>query len=133
MQTHLAAYLENNRCNEILSKEVDKKHYFIHSDIISFIKSTQSFKYQELQEDFSSDKDRVIIKVSEQESQRIPLWLIIRKGLPVKGTQVQLYAKQPRSATDTAQESRYQKNKLIYKTEYHYSTISREWEKLHIP
>jgi len=125
-QAHIGVYLESNHDYHVLSEDIDKEHHIIHSDIIAFIKSTQAAKYQELQENFGSDTDREIIKALEQESKRTPLWLIIRAGLSVKGTQVQLYAQQPRSNTNTDQENRYQQNKLTYKTEYYYHTLTQE-------
>lgn len=125
-QNHICAYLEENHKYSELSNKVDKYHHFISSDIVSFVQNTQPTKYEELKENYGSDTDREIIKALEQESLKTPLWLIIRDGITVKGTMLQLYAQKPRSKTNSEQEKRYRKNKLTYKKEYYYNTNSQE-------
>lgn len=128
-QDHVCAFLHKTLHYNDLDSQTEKpstNHHFIESDIVSFIKATQESKYQELEENFGSDADREIIKALEHEVAKKALWLVIREGLTVKGTKVQLYAQKPRSNTSKTQAEHYKLNKLVFKKEYYYNPNTQE-------
>jgi type I restriction enzyme, R subunit len=128
-QDHLCCYLKdihNYKNLDDQDAKPDNVYHFIEDDIINFIKETQEDKYQELIENFDTDADREILKALEHEVSKKALWLIIRTGLTVKGTKVQLYAQKPRSNASPQQAASYEKNVLTYKKEYYYNTNTKE-------
>ena len=125
-QEHICAFLETKHGYHALEKEVNKTYHFIEKDIISFLKATQESKYQELVENFGEDADREVIKALENEVSKKALWLIMRTGLIVKGTKIQLYAQKPRSNAGSSQSDNYEKNNLTYKKEYYYNPNTQE-------
>lgn len=126
-QNHLCDFLSKEHNYETFeASRLQNTNHIIEEDVIAFIKATQSGKYQELVENFGSDADREIIKALENEVIKKALWLVIRDGLTVKGTKVQLYAQKPRSNTSKTQASHYESNKFVYKKEYFYNPNTQE-------
>ncbi|MCB0463868.1 MAG: type I restriction endonuclease subunit R, partial [Flavobacteriaceae bacterium] len=101
-------------------------YHIIEAHLIAFIKETQLEKYQSLQNNFGTDTDNEIIKAIKDELGKTQLWLLIRNGVTVRGTKLQLYKPKPRSNTSEQQEAHYQKNILAFKTEYKYNTLTDE-------
>ena len=113
-QDHVCDFLSKEHNYETFeSSRLQNANHFIEEDVINSIKATQENKYQELVENFGSDADREIIKALENEVAKKALWLIIREGLTVKGTKVQLYTQKPRSNTSKTQADYYELNKFV--------------------
>ncbi len=128
-QDHLCDFLKNihdyKNLDDVVNKP-NKTSHFIEVEIIDFVKTTQEVKYEELKENFGLDVDREIVKALEKEVLTKPLWLLIRTGLNVKGTVIQLYAQKPRSNKSKESLANYEKNNLIFKKEYYYNLKSKE-------
>jgi len=127
-QNHVAAFLEKEHQYNVLEKNtaVDETHHIIKTEVLQFIKTTQSEKYAEIAENYKTDTDEEIIKALKEAVEKKPLWLIMRSGILVKGTRLELYKPKPRSATAVTQEEYYQKNKVTFKTEYRYNPKNEE-------
>lgn len=125
-QDHVCAFLEREHKYIELKDTPGKDFHLIEDDILDFIKSTQPSKYEELVNNFGSDADREIISSLKLESGRKLLWLIMRDGLDVKGTTIQLYSEKPRSNTSPLQEQNYKENRYRYKKEYFYNSNTQE-------
>lgn len=127
-QDHICAFLEREHSFIPLGKGdfTDKEYHIIEKDLVSFIKATQADKYAAIQEDYTTDTDREIIKALKEELSKKELWLIMRNGLEVKGTQLELYKPKPRSSTSTLQEENYQKNIFSFSKEYYYHRLTQE-------
>ncbi|RJE72819.1 DEAD/DEAH box helicase family protein [Reichenbachiella sp. MSK19-1] len=126
-QDHVCDFLDTQHGYQTFeSSRLPNANHFIEEDVIAYIKATQENKYQELVENFGSDADREIIKALESEVTKKALWLIIREGLTVKGTKVQLYAQKPRSNTSKTQAEHYKLNKFVFKKEYYYNPNTQE-------
>ncbi len=127
-QDHIAKFLETKHGYNLLEKELlpQKNHHLIEPLLIKFIKLTQPEKFEELQSNFKSDSEQEIIKALIREVSLKPLWLVMRNGLDVKGTQFELYKPKPRSTINSDAESHYQQNIFCYKTEYYYNPNTQE-------
>lgn len=127
-QNHIAQFLEVEHVYHQLDKALlpEKAHHIIEPLLIDFIEATQADKFAELRENYKSDSEQEIIKALTQELEHKPLWLIMRNGLDVKGTQFELYKPKPRSATSGEAEHNYQQNHFCYKTEYYYHPSRQE-------
>ena len=127
-QDHICAFLEREHGYTPLSKADfnDKEYHIIEKHLVSFIKSTQADKYATIEENYTTDTDREIIKALKEEISKKELWLIMRNGLQVKGTKLELYKPKPRSTTSTLQEENYQKNIYSFSKEYFYNSLTQE-------
>lgn len=127
-QDHICAFLEKEHEFNVLGNDdiTDKSYHIIEKDLIAFITSTQPEKYAEIKENYGADTDKEIIKALKDELAKKKLWLIMRDGLVVKGTRLELYKPKPRSNTTKAQEENFQKNIFAYKKEYRYNTLTEE-------
>jgi type I restriction enzyme, R subunit len=127
-QDHICSFLENEHKYIPLSRAdfTDKEYHIIEKHLVSFITSTQAHKYASIEENYGTDTNREIIKALKEELSRKQLWLIIRDGLMVKGTQIELYKPKPRSATSELQEAYYHKNIYSFTKEYYYNTLTQE-------
>ncbi|WP_296621759.1 DEAD/DEAH box helicase family protein [Marivirga sp.] len=127
-QDHICAFLEGEHKYTVLTKDdfTDKDYHIIEKDLIQFITATQSDKYAEIEENYKTDTDKEIIKALKDELTKKKLWLIMRDGLLVKGTQIELYKPKPRSNTTKTQEKNFQKNIFAFKKEYRYNPFTDE-------
>jgi type I restriction enzyme R subunit len=127
-QDHICAYLEKEHEYKVLSKDDfnDKEYHIIEKDLIAFITATQAEKYAEIEENYKTDTNKEIIKALKDELAKKKLWLIMRDGLLVKGTQLELYKPKPRSNTTKTQEENFQKNIFAFKKEHRYHSLTEE-------
>lgn len=127
-QNHICDFLENKHEYEVLGKDdlKDREYHVVEKDLIKFITGTQADKYSEIEENYKTDTNTEIIKALKDELTKKKLWLIMRDGLVVKGTQLELFKPKPRSNTTTTQEENYRKNIFAFKKEYRYHSISKE-------
>ncbi|RLD62272.1 MAG: type I restriction endonuclease subunit R [Bacteroidetes bacterium] len=125
---HICKFLEKGHKYIPLSKSdfTDKEHHIIEKHLISFIASTQPDKYAGIQENYGADTDREIIKALKEELTKKQLWLIMRNGIEVKGTGIELYKPKPRSATSKLQKENYKKNIFSFSKEYYYNKLTQE-------
>lgn len=127
-QNHICTFLEKKHGFVSLSKDVliDKEYHFVEKHLIEFITATQPDKYAEIEENFKTDTNVEIIKALKEEVEKKRMWLILREGLEVKGTKLDLYKPKPRSNTTPTQEAYYQKNIFAFKKEYRYHKLRDE-------
>lgn len=116
-QDHICAFLEKEHEYKVLSKDEfnDKDYHIIEKDLIAFVTATQADKYAEIEENYKTDTNKEIIKALKDEVAKKKLWLIMRDGLIVKGSQLELYKPKPRSNTTKAQEENFLKNIFAFK------------------
>ena len=116
-QDHICTFLEKEHEFKVLSNNDfnDKEYHIIEKDLIVFITNTQADKYAEIEENFKTDTNKEIIKSLKDELAKKKLWLIMRDGLLVKGTKLELYKPKPRSKTTKSQEEDFQKNIFAFK------------------
>lgn len=127
-QDHICTFLrDTHKYLELSSDELDDKEYhFIEEHLINFITATQPNKYAEIEENYRSDTNKEIINALREHVERKSLWLVMRDGLEVKGTTLELYKPKPRSSTSSAQEENYRKNIFAFKKEYRYNPLTEE-------
>jgi len=127
-QDHICAFLEREHKYIPLVKNdfTDKEYHIIEKHLVSFIIATQSDKYESIKENYRADTDLEILKALKDELSKKLLWLVMRDGLMVKGTKIELYKPKPRSATSKLQEENYQKNIYSFTKEYYYNSLTQE-------
>ena len=126
-QDHICSFLDKEHNFHALTKEElpDNPEHIIEDDLIGFIQATQPDKYESLYENYGDDTSQQIINTLKIESEKTPLWLLIRNGITVRGVTLELYKPYPRTGTDSQFEA-YRKNQFSFKKEYYYSPSSEE-------
>jgi len=127
-QDHICAFLEReHKYIPLVNNDfTDKEYHIIEKHLVSFIIATQADKYETIKENYGADTNLEIIKALKDELSKKLLWLVIRDGLMVKGTKIELYKPKPRSATSKLQEENYQKNIYSFTKEYYYSRLTQQ-------
>jgi type I restriction enzyme, R subunit len=127
-QDHICAFLEREHEYIPLSKSdiTDKEYHIVSKHLIAFVKATQADKYASIKENYKTDTDLEIIKALKEELSKKQLWLIMRDGLLVKGTKIELYKPKPRSATSDLQEENYQRNIYSFTKEYYFNELKQQ-------
>ena len=128
LQQHIADFLESNHKYERLSENElkDKEFHIIDEHLLRFIKLTQKDKYESLVRNFGTDTDDEILKAVKEETTKTALWLLMRNGVSVRGTKIELFKPKPRSNTSSIQLENYENNILSFKTEYRYNSLTDE-------
>ncbi len=126
-QDHLCAFLEDTHDFHDVRKEdlPDNPEHIITKDLLTFIADTQEDKYNELYENYGEDTAQQIINALIEETEKTPLWLLIRNGIIVRGVKLELYKPYPRRGTESQFEA-YEKNRFSYKKEYYYNPSTGE-------
>ncbi len=117
-QKHIASFLEKVHGYIPLtsSDTPDSDWYFLEDHLLAFIRATQKETFQKLAENYGSDTGDEILRALKKELKTVPLWLVIRKGLMVRGLAFQLYYPIPRSKQSEA--ARYfGENRICFKEE----------------
>lgn len=126
-QEHICSYLEENHQYQRLEDEhlPDQEWHIVEDHLITFIKATQSDKYDRLWRDYKEDTDDEIVTSIKNEVQKTPLWLIMRNGVEARGVIFDLYKPKPRTGTKRQQQD-YEQNILSFRKEYKYNPATRE-------
>lgn len=128
-QEHICTHLEQVQGYRRLRADelADTQHHLIEADFIGFITDTQAEKYAHIERDYKSDTNREIVRALHEALERTPLWLLMRQGLTVRGTLLELYKPKPRSTTTPEQAAAYAQNRFAFKKEYLYNphTVER--------
>lgn len=94
----------------------DPDWYFVEDHLISFIRATQKETWAKLAENYGSDSGSEIFRALKKELESVPLWLIVRKGLVVRGFTFNLFYPVPRSRQSEAARF-FNENRISFKEE----------------
>jgi type I restriction enzyme R subunit len=127
-QNHICAFLVEKHEYVYLSNAdiKDKEYHIIEKHLTEFIIATQPEKYAVLEENYKTDTNNQIINALKEAVAKKRLWLIIRDGLMVKGTKIELYKPKPRSSTNTEAEKLFSANIFSFVKEYRYNKLNDE-------
>jgi len=79
------------------SNLTDREWYLVENDLISYLKTTQPYRYSELEQNYGTDTDDEILRAIKEEATHKPLWIIFRNGITVRGVHFKLFDRIPRS------------------------------------
>jgi len=117
-QRHIKDYFVREHNYAVLEQEeiTDPEYYFAEDHLIAFVRATQKKTFEALEKDYGTDSRDEILRALKNELRVIPLWLIIRNGLKVRGLEFKLYYPKPRSSESVANRY-YQQNRLTIRPE----------------
>src|SRR5687767_10234012 len=120
-QTHLADYLVREHGFGILEQSAitDAGFCIAEDHLWEFLASTQADTLKKLAEDYGTDARQEVIRTLRTEMDRTPLWLIMRRGLDVRGLSFRLYYPKPRSLEGAAGD-KYEKNRIAFRPHFYF-------------
>ena len=103
-QKHIADFLFRVHGFKILQQSdiTDTEHFIAEEKLWEFLQATQADTLQKLQDDYGTDAHTEIIKALRVELNRMPLWMLFRQKLKVRGLEFQLYYPKARSAASAS-------------------------------
>ena len=126
-QQHIADYLVREHQYGVLEQSdiTDTEHCIAEDDFWAFIKSTQADQLKKLEDDYGTDARDEVFKALRKELEHTPLWMLLRKGLPVRGLEFRLFYPKPRSAESAATEKHAQ-NRITFRPHFYFGETNQE-------
>ena len=126
-QKHIADYLVREHKYGVLeqSELTDTEHCIAEDHLWAFLKATQADTIKKLEDDYGTDARDEIFKALRKELERTPLWMILRRGLQVRGLEFRLFYPKPRSAASAAAE-KYTQNRITFRPHFYFGDKNNE-------
>lgn len=126
-QQHIADFLEREHAYERLGKNaaIDPAEGWIADALWSFVADTQPAQLATLSGQYGSAARDEFFRALREASRRMPLWMLLRHGLMVRGQSFRLYYPQPRSAQSAAA-PHYARNRLAFRPNFRFGPRHEE-------
>jgi type I restriction enzyme R subunit len=126
-QRHIADYFIRKHGYGVLepSDITDTEHYIAEDQLWAFLCATQADMIQKLVDDYGTDARDEVFRALHQELDRTPLWLILRRGLQVRGLEFKLYYAKPRS-TESVATLKYEHNRITFRPHFYFGETNKE-------
>ena len=125
-QQHVAEFLvREHRFAALEQTDIDPGHGWHADGLWVFLQATQSDALNKLADHYGTDARREVFRALNEALGIHPLWWIIRHGLDVRGTRLNLYYPTPRSAAE-ATNSQYEQNRFAVRPHYYFGPTNAE-------
>jgi type I restriction enzyme R subunit len=126
-QQHIADYLERVHGYGLLEQSdiTDIEHCIAEHQLWAFIRATQADQLQKLTEDYGADAREEVFRALREELARTPLWMMMRRGLKVRGLEFRLYYPKPRSAESAATKP-HGMNRIAFRPHFYFGETHQE-------
>ncbi|MEM7402532.1 MAG: DEAD/DEAH box helicase family protein [Myxococcota bacterium] len=123
-QKHVAQYLIREHGYGMLRQAdiTDRQHYFAEEKLMAFLEATQGEMLRALVDDYGVDARGEVLRALRKQVRVMPLWMVMRHGLRVRGCWFRLYGPKPRSSESFAHVL-YRQNRLYVMGGEHELTI----------
>ena len=126
-QQHIADYLVSEHKYGVLEQtDITDTEHFIAEDLLwAFLKVTQADLLKKLEDDYGTDAREEVFKALRKELVHTPLWMLLRKGLPVRGLELRLFYPKPRS-NESAAVKKYADNRITFRPHFYFGETNEE-------
>jgi type I restriction enzyme R subunit len=126
-QQHIADFLTREHGYSVLGQTeiTDTQNIIAEDHLWAFLNETQSDTLTKLAEEYGTDARDEVFKALRSELKYMPLWLLLRNGLEVRGLKFRLYYAKPRSA-ESAGGKHYAKNSITFRPHFYYGQTHNE-------
>lgn len=126
-QQHIADFMiREHGYGQLEQTDITDPDYALAEDHLwAFLNDTQSETILKLADDYGTDARVEVFRALKDELNRVPLWLIMRHGLMVRGVEFKLYYPKPRSSLD-AEGSHYEKNRITFRPHFYFGERREE-------
>src|SRR5437660_7539331 len=103
-QQHIADFLVREHKYGLLEQSdiTDTEHYIAEDQLWAFLKATQADTLKKLTDDYGTDARDEVFRALRKELAHTALWMVLRHGLKVRGLEVRVYYRKPRSTERAA-------------------------------
>lgn len=126
-QQHIADFLVRVHGYGVLDQAdiTDTEHSIAEDQLWAFLNATQADQLKKLADDYGTDSREEVFRALRKELEHTSLWMILRHGLKVRGTEVRLYYPKPRSSESEAIKN-YPKNRITFRPHFYFSETNQE-------
>ncbi len=126
-QKHIADFLVRVHGYGVLeqSEVTDIEHCIAEDQLWAFLKATQADLIRKLVDDYGTDARDEVFRALRKELAHMPLWMIMRHGLKVRGVEFHLYYPKPRSAESVAV-AKHGENRITFRPHFYFGETNQE-------
>lgn len=126
-QKHIADYLIREHKYGVLEQAdiTDTEHCIAEDHLWAFLTVTQGETLKKLKDDYGTDAREEVFRAFRTELERTPLWMILRKGLQVRGLDFRLFYPKPRSS-ESAAVKKYAENHITFRPHFYFGATNKE-------
>jgi type I restriction enzyme R subunit len=126
-QQHVAGYLVREHQYAVLEQSdiTDTEHFIAEDQLWAFLNASQADTLKKLEDDYATDAREEIFRALRKELEHTPLWLLFRRGLPVRGLEFRLFYPKPRSAASAAA-AKYAENRITFRPHLYFGDANQE-------
>lgn len=125
-QGHIADFLVRVHGYGVLEQEdiTDTEHSVAEQHLWAFLSATQGEQLERLSE-YGTDVRDQVFRALHRELERMPLWMLLRQGLKVRGLELRLYYPKPRSGESAAAQW-YGENRVTFRPHFYFGSTNQE-------
>lgn len=126
-QKHIADYFVREHKYGVLEQSdiTDTEHCIAEDHFWAFLKATQANTLRKLENDYGTDARDEVFKALRKELEHMPLWILQRHGLKVRGLEFRLFYPKPRSAESAALQ-KYAENRITFRPHFYFGETNKE-------
>lgn len=126
-QAHIADFLVRVHGYGVLEQAdiTDTEHCIAEQHLWTFLSATQGEQLRRLAEDYGTDARDEVFRALHRELERMPLWMLLRHGLKVRGLELRLYYPKPRSSESAAAQG-YGENRISFRPHCYFGPNHQE-------
>ncbi len=126
-QQHIADYLVREHKYDVLEQTeiTDAEHCIVEGHLWKFLQATQADTLQKLTDDYGTDAREEAFRALRKELEHTPLWMILRRGLQVRGLEFHLYYPKPRS-TESVATKKHAGNRITFRPHFYFGETNQE-------
>ena len=125
-QQHIADFLVREHRYTVLEQaEIDPEHGWNEDGMWAFLQGTQIDALKNLTSEYGIDTRGQVFRALQDELRVHPLWRIMRHGLDVRGTRLNLYYPMPRSQAEAAT-SQHAQNRFAVRPHFYFGPANSE-------
>lgn len=103
----------------------DKEHCIAENELWTFLSATQNAQLEKLRDDYGIDAREEVFRALRKELELMPLWMILRHGLKVRGLEFRLFYPMARSSESAAAE-KYGENRITFRPHFYFGETNQE-------
>jgi type I restriction enzyme R subunit len=107
------------------SEITDTEHFIAEDQLWAFLNATQAETLKKLADDYGTDAREEVFRALRKELEHIPLWMMMRHGLKVRGLEFRLYYPKPRSM-ESAAAAKHEENRITFRPHLYFGQANQE-------
>ncbi len=126
-QQHIADFLIRVHGYGVLEQAdiTDAEHCIAEDQLWAFLNATQADQLKKLADDYGTDAREEVFRALRKKLEHMPLWMIVRHGLKVRGLEFRLFYPRPRSS-ESAAVKKHGENRITFRPHFYFGETNQE-------